>query len=58
MGDKGSFGGAMSKPYLLKPTKDKKRNAWRLNIPGTISPSGKRERRYFKGLTGYTEASR
>ena len=38
----------MSKPYLLQPHLDKKRNAWRLNIPGTISPSGKRERRLFK----------
>jgi site-specific recombinase XerC len=37
----------MSKPYQLipRPTKD---NKWRLNIPPAISPSGKRERHFFK----------
>jgi site-specific recombinase XerD len=48
MGDRGSKGGAMSKPYLLKPVFDKKRSKWRLNIPGKISPSGHRVRHYFK----------
>jgi integrase len=41
------FGG-MSKPYLLNPKWDPKHNAWRLNLPWTISPSGKRERHLFK----------
>jgi hypothetical protein len=38
----------MAKPYLLKPTFDKKHNKWRLNLPAAISPSGKRERHLFE----------
>ena len=38
----------MSKPFLLKPTWDKKHNKWRLDFPPDISPSGKRERRWYK----------
>ena len=34
----------MSKPYLLKPTFDRKHNKWRLSLPPAISPSGRRER--------------
>ena len=52
-GNAGTMPLAMSKPYLLKPTFDRKRNKWRLNLPAQISPSGKRERHLFKG---YTEA--
>ncbi|MGB8463364.1 MAG: hypothetical protein WCE49_00320 [Terrimicrobiaceae bacterium] len=38
----------MAKPYLLKPTFDRKHNKWRLNLPAVISPSGKRERHLFE----------
>ena len=38
----------MSKPYLLKPVLDKKRNKWRLDLPPAVSPSGKRERHLFE----------
>jgi hypothetical protein len=38
----------MARPYSLKPTFDHKLGKWRLNLPGTISPSGKRERNYFE----------
>ncbi len=37
----------MAKPYLLKPTFDRKHNKWRLNLPAQISPSGRRERHLF-----------
>ena len=38
----------MAKPFLLKPTFDRKHNKWRLNLPAVISPSGKRERHLFE----------
>ena len=38
----------MAKRYLLQPKFDPKHNAWRLNLPAAISPSGKRERHLFK----------
>lgn len=51
--------GAMSKPYLLKPTFDAKHNKWRLNLPAAISPSGKRERHLFeKHSEALAEANR
>jgi hypothetical protein len=37
----------MARPYSLRPHFDKKRNKWHLNLPPKVSPSGKRERRYF-----------
>ena len=40
----------MAKPYLLKPTFDRKHNKWRLNLPAQISPSGKRERHLFANI--------
>jgi hypothetical protein len=38
----------MAKPYRLTPTFDHEHNRWRLNLPPQISPSGRRERRYFE----------
>lgn len=37
----------MARPYLLKPTYSQKLG-WKLNIPASISASGKRERKYFE----------
>jgi hypothetical protein len=34
-------------PHLLKPHFSKRHNKWMLNLPPKISPSGKRERRFF-----------
>ncbi|MGE9296578.1 MAG: tyrosine-type recombinase/integrase [Puniceicoccales bacterium] len=41
----------MAKPILLKPTKTKN-GKWRLNVPASVSPNGKRQRLWFdtKGL--------
>jgi hypothetical protein len=37
----------MARPYLLKPHFSKRHNKWMLNLPPKVSPSGKREHRFF-----------
>ena len=47
-GNSGHYFKPWPDPTPGKPTFDRKLGKWRLNVPGTISASGRRERSYFE----------